>query len=92
MWQNLRICGTTHGHKVPYSLSNVPVQSGEQPYVPRKAIAPRQVPMRDVTGALVIDERTGQPYTVNERFRVRTVPQVGLGRRKAYPSTIRRTT
>jgi len=85
VWQNLRVCGSHWEHQVPYQLATVPTpQDGSAPYVPRKAIGPQDVTITDE------DDREYQTQTA-DRFRVRTVPVVGTGRRKAYPSTIQRT-
>ena len=86
VWQNLRVCGSHWRHQYPYQVASVPMpRDRSQPYVPRKAIGPQHVTITD-------DDNNEYDTTMTDRFRVRTVPVVGVGRRQAYPSTIRRTT
>jgi len=64
IWDNLRVCGSIHGHQVPYSLVSSSPTGGEDggAYTPRKA--------------------------TRKGFRVRTVPEIGSGKRRTRRSNL----
>lgn len=81
----LKVCDGA-GHRYPVNVAVVMTPEGEKtPYVPRKLVGQESITIHDEEGKAHATE-------ILDRFRVRTVPVVGTGRRASNPSTIQRKT